>query len=299
MALNTGSFVTVLPILDGKNWERWCIQMKEILGYQDVMDIVEEGYPSLPERATEAQKAIHKENKKRDCRAMCLLPQCVDIPYFEKIARAATSKEAWDILEKGNAGANQLKKVRLQTMRRQYELMQMEDTEKIADFFNRIIKLTNSMKLCGETITESTIVEKISRTLTLRFDHIVVAIEESGKIESLRIEELQGSLEAHEQRLNERTTERHTDQALQAQTHRRRGSNGRSYNKTRGRGRDPRSNARKAPHQQEPEKHDSEQPESSNGRGGYRQYRGGKKRFDRKRLKCFNCGKIGHFFAEC
>ena len=136
MALNTGSFATVLPILDSKNWERWCIQMKAILGYQDVMDIMEEGYQSLPEGAREAQKAIHKENKKKECKAMCLLHQCVDIPRFEKIAGAATSKEAWDILEKGNVGANQLKKVRLQTMRRQYELMQMEDTEKIADFFN-------------------------------------------------------------------------------------------------------------------------------------------------------------------
>jgi len=222
----------------------------------------------------------------------------VDIPQFEKTAGVSTSKEAWDILEKGNADANQLKKVRLQTMRHQYKLMQMEDTENIVDFFKQIIKLMNSMKLCGETITESTIVEKISRTLTLRFDHIVVAIEESGNIESLKIEELQGSLEAHEQRLNERTTKRHTDQALQAQTHRRGGSSGRSYNKTRGRGRDPRSNAGKAPQQQEPEKHDSEQPESSNGRGRYRQYRGGKKRFDRKRLKCFNCGKIGYFSAK-
>ena len=164
MALNTGSFATVLSILDGKNWERWCIQMKAILDYQDVMDIVEEGYPSLPEGATETQKAIHKENKKRDCKAMCLLHKCVDIPHFEKIARAATSKEAWDILEKRNASANQLKKVRLQTMRCQYKLMQMEDTEKIVDFFNWIIKLMNSMKLCGKTITESMIVEKISRT---------------------------------------------------------------------------------------------------------------------------------------
>jgi len=47
--------------------------MKAILNYQDVMDIVEEGCPSLLERVTKAQKAIHKENKKIDCKAMCLL----------------------------------------------------------------------------------------------------------------------------------------------------------------------------------------------------------------------------------
>ena len=90
--------------------------MKVILGYQDVMGIVEDGYPSLPEGATEARKAIHKENKKRDCKTMCLLHQCVDIPDFEKIVGAATSKKAWNILQKGNVGANQMKKARLQTM---------------------------------------------------------------------------------------------------------------------------------------------------------------------------------------
>ena len=90
--------------------------MKAILRYQDVMDIMKEGYPSLPEEATKAQKAIHKENKKRDCKAMCLLHKCVDIPDFEKIVGAATSKKAWNILQKGNVGANQMKKARLQTM---------------------------------------------------------------------------------------------------------------------------------------------------------------------------------------
>jgi len=33
------------------------------------------------------------------------------------------------------------------------------------------------MKNCGEKITERTIIEKILRTLSFRFDHIVVAIE--------------------------------------------------------------------------------------------------------------------------
>jgi len=45
-----------------------------------------------------------------------LLHQCVDAMHFEKIAGVATSKEAWQILEKCNEGVEQLKKVRLQTM---------------------------------------------------------------------------------------------------------------------------------------------------------------------------------------
>jgi len=47
----------------------------------------------------------------------------VDNAHFEKIVGAKTSSEAWKILEKGNEGAEQLKKVCLETMRRQFKLM--------------------------------------------------------------------------------------------------------------------------------------------------------------------------------
>lgn len=82
----------------------------------------------------------------------------------------------------------------------------MESNEKIAQFFNRIISHTNAMKACGEIVSDQSIVEKILRTLTPNFDHIVVAIEESRKLDELKVEDLQGSLEAHEQRLMERST---------------------------------------------------------------------------------------------
>nr|KYP61818.1 Retrovirus-related Pol polyprotein from transposon TNT 1-94 [Cajanus cajan]KYP63036.1 Retrovirus-related Pol polyprotein from transposon TNT 1-94 [Cajanus cajan] len=249
--------------------------MKAILGYQEVAEIVEEGYPTLTKDSTDAQKALYRENKKKDCKATFLIHQCVDEAHFEKIAGAATSQEAWKILEKCSEGAEQLKKVRLQTMRRQYELMQMENNEKIAEFFNRIITHTNAMKNCGEKITDQTIVEKILRTLDPKFDHIVVAIEESKKLEELKVEELQGSLEAHEQRLIERGSVKSDDhQALQAQTSKKGRYN--SKGNFRGRG------------------------QNSNRRGSFSNWRGGKKKvIDRKRIKCFNCNRIGHFSAEC
>ena len=164
--------------------------MKVILGYPEVTEIVKEGYLTFTEDSTDAQKALHNKNKKKDCKATFLIHQCVDEAHFEKIAGAATSQEAWKILEKCNEGAEQLKKVRLQMMRRQYKFMQMENNEKIAGLFNRNITHTNAMKNYGENISDQLIVEKIMRTLNPKFDHIVVAIEESKKLEELKVEEL-------------------------------------------------------------------------------------------------------------
>jgi type II secretory pathway predicted ATPase ExeA len=54
----------------------------------------------------------------------------------------------------------------------------MEENENVADFFTRVTRLVNQIKVCGEVITTKSVVAKILRSLTPKFDHLVVAIEE-------------------------------------------------------------------------------------------------------------------------
>jgi hypothetical protein len=74
----------------------------------------------LPDNATEAQILEHMAMKKKDFKAMFFIHQCVDLVNFQKIENAATAKECWEILEKGHAGNEKLKEVRLQTLKRQF-----------------------------------------------------------------------------------------------------------------------------------------------------------------------------------
>jgi len=124
-------------------------------------------------------------------------------------------------LEKLYSWDGKLKKVRLQALRRQYEVLTMEEEESISQYFDKVINLTNRMTRNGENVTDVMKVEKVLRTLTPRFDHIVVAFEESKDLDSMKIEESQASLKAHELRLTERNKERgksvSSDQALKAQ----------------------------------------------------------------------------------
>jgi len=84
----------------------------------------------------------------------------VDAAHFEKIASAATAKEAWDTLEKSRAGGDKLKKARLQTLRRQFELLQMRNLETISEYFTKVLSLTSSMKRCGYKISDLKIIER-------------------------------------------------------------------------------------------------------------------------------------------
>ncbi|RDX75483.1 hypothetical protein CR513_44628, partial [Mucuna pruriens] len=106
---------------------------------------------------------VYRETKEKDCKALFLIHQFVDFTNFEKIASTNSIKEAWDILNKSYGGADKIKKVKLQPLH----------------YFTRIQMLVNSMKTCDEKLLDQQIVDKILRTLTPQFDHIVVGIEES------------------------------------------------------------------------------------------------------------------------
>ena len=73
-----------------------------------------------------------------------------------------------------------------------------KDGETIFDYFSRLLVIVNRLKSNGESIEDVCVVEKILRSLANKFEHVVVAIEESKDLETLSIEELMGSLQVHE-----------------------------------------------------------------------------------------------------
>ena len=49
------------------------------------------------------------------------------------------------------------------------------------------------------------VMEKLLRSLTSKFEHVMAAIEESKNLEEISIEELLGSLQVHEQSMQKKT----------------------------------------------------------------------------------------------
>ncbi|GAU38979.1 hypothetical protein TSUD_378550 [Trifolium subterraneum] len=198
------NFHANLPILDGKNWDTWVTQMKVIFIVQEADEQVNRVLDPLTVNATKQQRTTFREAQKNDSKTLFLIHQCVDSKVFEKIADATTSRDAWDILQKSYRGDAKVKKVKLQALKRQFELLEMKSDEAIADYFISVVTLTNQMKNCGSTLSEEEMVENVLRTLTHKFDLIVLTIEQIKDLSEIKMEHLQSTLEAHELKHGER-----------------------------------------------------------------------------------------------
>lgn len=76
---NNGQFLAKLLILDGKNYDRWIIQMKVVFRYQDVLKVIRNGVVAVGGEPL-------RDQQKNDSKALFLIHQCVDLEAFEKIA---------------------------------------------------------------------------------------------------------------------------------------------------------------------------------------------------------------------
>nr|GFB26700.1 truncated copia-type polyprotein [Tanacetum cinerariifolium] len=158
------------------NYGSWCIRMKALLGSHDMWEIVEKG--------------------------------------IEKVDDESLLNATQRILQNTFKGIDKVKKVRLQTLRGEFEKLQMEEFETISDYFTRALTISNEMKRNGKSLSDRRVIEKILRSLPPSFDYIVVAIEESKDIDSMTIDQLMGSLQAHEEKLMKRRGKEPLEQAL-------------------------------------------------------------------------------------
>ncbi|GAU31766.1 hypothetical protein TSUD_22120 [Trifolium subterraneum] len=138
---------------------------------------------------TGLQEGVDDIARRRDQLALSQIHQGIEYSMFGKIANAKITKEACDILKL---------------------------SQTVEQYFSRVINLVNKMRVYGEDIPDSKVVEKILRTMPMKFDHVVTTIIESHDTDTMSLAEMQGSIESHVNRILEKT-EKVKEEALKSQ----------------------------------------------------------------------------------
>ncbi|XP_068466675.1 uncharacterized protein [Phaseolus vulgaris] len=78
--------------------------MRVLFDYHELWDVVESGVSALGDNVTEAQREAHRDQKKKDNKALYLIHQGMNEEKFEHIEGATTASEAWTILSTNYKG---------------------------------------------------------------------------------------------------------------------------------------------------------------------------------------------------
>ncbi|XP_074328282.1 uncharacterized protein LOC141666185 [Apium graveolens] len=90
-------------------------------------------------------------------------------------------------------------------MKANFESLSMKESELIDDFFMRLNGLVTNIRVLGEEVSESYVVEKLLRSVPPKFLQITSTIEQFGDLDKMMVEEAAASLKAHEERLKGKT----------------------------------------------------------------------------------------------
>ncbi|KAK1433672.1 hypothetical protein QVD17_10587 [Tagetes erecta] len=254
-----------IPVFDG-HYEHWSEMMQNLLLAKQLWNLIDPGIiePAVGVAQSEAQKKTLADLRTKDLQVKHYLYQAIDRVTFEQILDRGTSKSVWDAMKQRFAGNDRVKKSMLQKLRRDFEVLEMKDSETIPEYFGRVLTVANQMRSNGETMPDVKIVEKILRTLTEKYLFVVVSIEESKDIEKMSIDELQSTLIVHEQKFKRPGKEEEQVLKVNYEENTNSGGRGRGRSNTRGRGR---------------------------GRG--------RSFFNKETVECYKCHKLGHFQYEC
>ncbi|KAG8095384.1 hypothetical protein GUJ93_ZPchr0012g20744 [Zizania palustris] len=191
------------------------------------------------------------------------------------IAEKETAKEAWNTLKEIHIGEERVRNANVQILKRELERMYMEDAETIGEYAMKLTTIVNKIRALGTKVEETTVVEKLLHTVPDKFQHIVSTIEQWGDVTKMTMAEAIGRLKAYEASMAGRRRDKMGDQQLLY-----------AHN-------EPRLTRAEWEAIVAEEKRNGEGSGSNDDK---KKYRG---KFDKSKVRCYNCQEFGHFADEC
>lgn len=116
------------PIFSGENYEFWRIKMMTIFKSHGLWNLVEKGFKTSDSEKKKAEESSEDDVDGKmaavlmqDAKALGIIQNAVSDQIFPRIANAESSKMAWDLLYGEYHGGDQVRYVKYQNLRREFE----------------------------------------------------------------------------------------------------------------------------------------------------------------------------------
>ncbi|XP_020254354.1 uncharacterized protein LOC109831443 [Asparagus officinalis] len=190
------------PMFDEENYQAWAVKMQAYMEGCENWEAVEDDYEvvALPDNPTLNQIKNHKEGKTRKAKAKACLYTTVPPAIFSRIMAFFFSKAIWDFLKAEYQGDEKIKSKKVLNLVREFERLQMKESETIKEYSTKLIDIANKARMFGTDLSENRLVQKILVSLPERYEATIASLENTRDLSPIKLAELVSALQAPEQR---------------------------------------------------------------------------------------------------
>ncbi|CAL2266202.1 unnamed protein product [Prunus armeniaca] len=297
------------PIFSGDNYEFWKIRMRTIFKSHGIWDLVEKGLEISESKGKKIDEEGSSESEKvsllmKDAKALWIIQGAVSDDIFPRISNEESSKGAWDILHQEFHGDKQVRSIKLQGLRRDFEYTRMRDDETLSVYLTRLLELVNQMKGYGEDLSKGRLVQKLLISLTKEFDPVCYVIEQTKDIEAIEVQEVIVALRGFAQRLD-RHDESTTEKAFSSMSINQKGSqsysgSGQNKSKKNWKSKDKKWDSKPQGSANQGGKHSQgEKPDQAKGKCKHCDKLHYGECWFKGKPKCYGCNRFGHLIKDC
>ncbi|XP_068337598.1 uncharacterized protein [Pyrus communis] len=185
MARSSGADLRA-PVFNGDNFDFWQIRKNTIFRSHELWDNVEKGF------ATPAKK---------------------DEKLTKAESKLETAHVVWNVLKQEFVGDKQVKAVKLQGLRRDFEYTRMGENEAFSAYLVKLFDLLSQMRSYGEDISNQRVVQKLLISLPRSYDSIASVIKNTKDLDFVDVQDVVAILKGYEQRID-RHNEIHNEKAF-------------------------------------------------------------------------------------
>lgn len=153
------------------------------------------------EEPQDTSQLSNAEKKRLDETRITDANNAMTAPMFPRIMAATNAKATWQILEQEFEGESKLIAMKIQSLRKDFESLKMNEPETIQDYSSRVTEVVNQLYSLGEKLSNKTVGERVLNSLPEKYDDMVAVIEEMKDLSTLTLQQLLGSLKNREQRI--------------------------------------------------------------------------------------------------